>query len=170
MKDHFTNYELRELQALTLKQKETRSMERIEQFLKTVDEKVYVSFSGGKDSTVLLHLARRVKSTLLAVFSNTGLEYPEIVKFVRAIDNVKIIKPEKSFRRVIEDHGWPVVSKKVSQIVERFQNPNKKNALSRKKCINKKYGHNGRLRVEENFSLQKQIKEFELLYDQLLNS
>lgn len=141
MRDHFTNYEMRELQALTLEQKETRSMDRIKQFLKAVNGKAYVSFSGGKDSTVLLDLARRVEPSLLAVFSNTGLEYPEILKFVKVTENVKIIKPEKSFRRVLEDHGFPVVSKKVSQIIERFQNPSEKNALSRMKCVNKKYGH-----------------------------
>lgn len=41
----------------------------------------YVSFSGGKDSTVLLDIARKIYPEIPAVFSNTGLEYPEIRKF-----------------------------------------------------------------------------------------
>jgi len=31
-----------------------------------------------------------------------------------------------------------------------------------------KYGQNGRHRVDEKFSLEKQIRQFESLYDQLL--
>ena len=38
---------------------------------------VYVSFSGGKDSTVLLHIVREMYPNIEAVFVNTGLEYPE---------------------------------------------------------------------------------------------
>ena len=49
---------------------------------------VYVSFSGGKDSTVLLHLARKLYPEIPAVFIDTGLEYPEIRDFVKTIDNV----------------------------------------------------------------------------------
>lgn len=52
-----------------------------------------------------------------AVFSNTGLEFPEIVEFVKSFDNVTIIKPEKSFKRVITEEGYPVVSKAVSNAV-----------------------------------------------------
>ena len=52
-----------------------------------------------------------------AVFSNTGLEFPEIVKFVKTFDNVTIIKPEKTFKRVIEEKGYPVISKSVSNCV-----------------------------------------------------
>ena len=47
------------------------------------DGQVYISFSGGKDSTVLLHIARQIYPEIEAVFVNTGLEYPEIQKFVK---------------------------------------------------------------------------------------
>lgn len=39
---------------------------------------VYVSFSGGKDSTVLKHIVDSMYDDVPAVFVNTGLEYPEI--------------------------------------------------------------------------------------------
>jgi 3'-phosphoadenosine 5'-phosphosulfate sulfotransferase (PAPS reductase)/FAD synthetase len=140
MKNHFTNKELCELQGLPLKHKITRSLERIDEFHNDHDGKIFVSFSGGKDSTVLLHLVRTNFPDVKGVFVNTGLEYPEIIQFVKEVPNVETLKPEKSFRKHIQENGYPVVSKKVSQIVHRFQNPTSANVLSRTKCLNKKNG------------------------------
>lgn len=87
--------------------------------------KVYVSFSGGKDSTVLLDLARRIYPDIPAVFVDTGLEYPELREFVKTIPNVIWLKPEMNFRKVIETYGYPLISKEVSQkIYEARQKPN----------------------------------------------
>ena len=74
-----------------------------------------VNLSGGKDSTALLDKVRRLFPEVPAVFCDTGLEYPEIRKFVSTIDNVIIIKPKMKFKEVIEKYGYPVVSKEVSQ-------------------------------------------------------
>ena len=60
---------------------------------------VYVSFSGGKDSTVLLDLARRAYPDIEAVFCDTGLEYPEIREFIRSKENVTWIHPVKYDRK-----------------------------------------------------------------------
>lgn len=75
---------------------------------------VYVSFSGGKDSTVLLHIARQMYPDINAVFVNTGLEYPEIQKFVKTFDNVTILRPKMRFDEVIKTYGYPLISKEVS--------------------------------------------------------
>ena len=79
---------------------------------------VYVSFSGGKDSTVLLHIARRLYPDIKAVFVDTGLEYPEIREFVKTFDNVEWLKPKMTFKQVIEKYGYPFISKEVSECVQ----------------------------------------------------
>lgn len=82
---------------------------------------VYVAFSGGKDSTVLLHLVRSLYPDVPAVFCNTGLEFPEIVQFVRAAPNVTWLKPKMSFREVLQKYGYPVVSKNTARGIKQVR-------------------------------------------------
>ena len=83
---------------------------------------VYVSFSGGKDSTVLLHIVREMYPDVEAVFVNTGLEYPEVQKFVQTFDNVTILRPAMSFYEVIKKYGYPIISKEVSNTIHGAKN------------------------------------------------
>lgn len=80
---------------------------------------VYISFSGGKDSTVLLDIVRNGCgfSEIPAVFSDTGLEFPEIKEFVKSFDNVEIIRPKMTFKQVVEKYGYPIISKEVSNTI-----------------------------------------------------
>ena len=94
------------------------------------DGKVVVSFSGGKDSTVLQHIVRSLYPDVRSMFSNTGLEYPEIVSFVKSFENVDIVRPKKSFNKVIEEYGWPVISKKVARSLYDLKNPTEKTQIS----------------------------------------
>lgn len=111
-------WQLQQLQGLPLEVKIQKTKLRIREWYEHYSGQVYVSFSGGKDSTVLLHLARSLYPNIVAVFSDTGLEYPEIRTFVKQIDNVKWIKPSMNFKDVIEKHGYPVVSKDVANCIE----------------------------------------------------
>ena len=70
--------DLRQLQALPLRLKIPLTQQRIRDWYDHWDGQVYVSFSGGKDSTVLKHIVDSMYSDVPAVFVNTGLEYPEI--------------------------------------------------------------------------------------------
>ena len=110
--------DLKILQAYPLWMKVERTKRRIAEWVDYYGEDgVYISFSGGKDSTVLLHLVRSLYPEIEAVFCNTGLEYPEIVKFVKDIPNVRILKPELTFKQVINQKGYPVISKSVANTV-----------------------------------------------------
>ncbi|MCK4274990.1 MAG: phosphoadenosine phosphosulfate reductase family protein, partial [Phycisphaerae bacterium] len=81
------------------------------------DGEVYVCFSGGKDSTVLLHLVRQMYPDVPGAFTDTGLEYPEIRDFVKTVENVEWLRPAMNFRAVIEKYGYPVVSKRIAGYV-----------------------------------------------------
>lgn len=107
-----TREELKVLQNLPLDLKIEKSKLRINEFISRYGkDSVYISFSGGKDSTVLLDLIRKNYPDVLAVYCDTGLEYPEIKEFVKTIDNVTILKPEMNFKQVIKTHGYPLISK-----------------------------------------------------------
>jgi 3'-phosphoadenosine 5'-phosphosulfate sulfotransferase (PAPS reductase)/FAD synthetase len=83
---------------------------------------VYVAFSGGKDSTLLLHRVRQMYPEVPAVFADTGLEWPEIRQFVEAIPNVECVRPKKKFSAVLSQYGYPVVSKEVAMAINRYRN------------------------------------------------
>ncbi len=96
------------------------------------DGAAYVSFSGGKDSTVLADICAQVCEdyglTLYLCFVNTGLEYPEIQKFVKTFSEwlrekynitvvLDVLRPEMRFDQVLKTYGYPVISKEVSQTI-----------------------------------------------------
>ena len=116
MKHTFQELQMR--QALPLEAKIIMSKQRIREFVSEYGiDGVYVSFSGGKDSTVLLHLARSIFPEIPAVFIDTGLEYPEIREFVKSFENVEWLKPKMTFKQVIKKYGYPFISKEVSDCV-----------------------------------------------------
>lgn len=113
------------MQGWSLERKIQVTQTRIIEWYKKWDGNVYVSFSGGKDSTVLLDLARRIYPDIQGVFVDTGLEYPELRNFVKTVDNIVWLKPQMNFRKVIETYGYPIISKEVSlKIKEVRKNPN----------------------------------------------
>jgi len=105
---------------------------RIQEWYNNWGGMVYLSYSGGLDSTVLLYLIREVVGDEIpAVFSNTGLEYPEIVRFARKASGEFIeIKPEDkngkriSFRDVILTEGYPILSKDTASKIRKLRHGN----------------------------------------------
>ena len=111
-------WELKSMQAAPLPVKVLLTKTRIREWINEFGEDgVYVSFSGGKDSTVLLDIVRQDYPNVPAVFCDTGLEYPEIREFVKTFDNVTWLKPELTFKQTIEKCGYPFVTKEVAECV-----------------------------------------------------
>lgn len=112
---------LKQRQSLPLNLKIEMTKRRIKEFYEHFDGQVFVSFSGGKDSTVLLHLIRSLFPDVEAVFVDTGLEYPEVKQFVKTIDNVTVIRPKIPFNKVIEEYGYPIISKDIADTIEQVR-------------------------------------------------
>ena len=114
--------DLYQMQSLPLSAKISMTQRRIIDWYNHFFGDVYLSFSGGKDSTVLKHIIQSMGYDIPAVFIDTGLEYPEIREFVKQCrangENIEIIRPTLTFRQVIERYGYPVISKDVSRRVQ----------------------------------------------------
>lgn len=86
--------ELKLYQSLPLELKIAKTRLRILEWVKEFGQNdIHVSFSGGKDSTVLLHLVREMFPETEAVFVDTGLEYPEVREFAKSFENVTVLRP-----------------------------------------------------------------------------
>lgn len=124
-------YRLRILQSLSLDTKILWAKQRIREWHSHYCGKVYVSFSGGKDSTVLLDIVWEEFPDVPAIFSDTGLEFPEIRDFVKTFgDKVRWLKPKMQFKDVIDKYGYPVISKQVAKAVKDIKR-NPKSALAK---------------------------------------
>ena len=109
-------WELQQMQSLPLELKIRKSQERIKEWYEYWDGMVYISYSGGKDSTVLKHLVDSLYDDVPTVFVNTGLEYPEVQK--AAIKNSDVVlTPKMNFKKVLQTYGYPIISKEISEVV-----------------------------------------------------
>lgn len=103
-----------------------------------VNYKIAVSFSGGKDSTVLLDMVARFwandkeahrNAPLVVVFANTSNEFAGMENFVKfyckyiedkhgiTVD-LHIARGEKTFYEVLQSEGYPIASKQISKRVK----------------------------------------------------
>lgn len=145
---------LKELQRLPLERKIQISITRIIEWHQHYNGNVCVSFSGGKDSTVILDLVRKMYPDVKGVFLDTGLEYPEVKNFIKTIDNIDWIYPVSynkntrkydriTFKEILIEYGYPIISKDFAHAVECVKNNTDSNYM--KKFDNnseycKKYG------------------------------
>jgi 3'-phosphoadenosine 5'-phosphosulfate sulfotransferase (PAPS reductase)/FAD synthetase len=116
-----TAEDLKAMQAWPLERKIQVTQTRIMEWYMRYGGQVYVSFSGGLDSTVLLDLVRRVYPGVEAVFVNTSNEFPEIIRFTRTFPNVREIKPEMNYAQVVRKYGYPVIGKEQADYIHRMQ-------------------------------------------------
>ena len=131
-----TMSDLYQMQSLPLSAKISMTARRINEWVNEFGEDgVYLSFSAGKDSTVLGHIIRVVcgYKNIPFVFVDVPTQYPELKQFAQTFDNLVILKPKISFAEVCEKYGFPLISKEVSNCVSGARKylkylDNKKNA------------------------------------------
>ena len=107
---------LLQYQSLPLQAKAVMSQNRIREWYQHWNGDVCISFSGGKDSTVLAHLVHDLYPHVPLVFANTGLEYPEIQEFARKM-GAEFVRPKMSFSEVISTYGYPIISKENAEAI-----------------------------------------------------
>ncbi len=107
---------LQQYQALPLRAKITMTQARVREWYDHWNGNVYVSFSGGKDSTALAHVVHEICPQVPLVFCNTGLEYPEVQEFARKM-GAEFVRPKMSFSEVISQYGYPIISKENAQAI-----------------------------------------------------
>ena len=95
--------------------------------LYNLNENAYVSFSGGKDSTVLHFLLDEALpgNKIPRVYLNTGIEYKKVVAFVereRERDyRIQIVLSNRNIKSILQEVGYPFKSKEHSQKVMIYQ-------------------------------------------------
>lgn len=146
-------YDLQQMQSLPLEAKIIMTQQRIRQWYEYWDGQVYVSFSGGKDSTVLKHIVDGMYDDVPALFVNTGLEYPEIQRFVKDMkagkfyqfnNDIEVVRPELRFDEVIKKYGYPVISKEVARAVHYAKKTGTKSGEYYLQKFNGTLEHNGK--------------------------
>ena len=91
------------------------------------EENFYISFSGGKDSTVLSALVDIAlpNNQIPRVYANTGIDLNMVRDFVfdmaKTDDRVVIIKPSVPIKTMLEREGYPFKSKAHSNYVKKYQ-------------------------------------------------
>lgn len=96
------------------------------------EENFYLSFSGGKDSTILHHLIDMAlpNNKIPRVFINTGIEYNYIVSFAKGLadkdDRFVMLKPSTAIKPMLEKYGYPFKSKQHSHNLDIYRNNKEK--------------------------------------------
>ena len=91
------------------------------------EDQFYISFSGGKDSTVLHYLIDEALpgNNIPRVYADTGIEYNDVKAFVKELqakdDRIQIIKPSVNIKRMLERDGYPFKNKQHSRILAVYQ-------------------------------------------------
>lgn len=138
--------QLKQFQLLSLESKIRLTLARIKEWHIKYEGNVYLSFSGGKDSTVLKHIIDTYYPDIPSIYCNTGLEYPEVKRFAMSQDNVTVITPKILFKDVLKNYGYPVISKEQSQYLAEIRNT--KSETLRNLRIN---GRNGRYKLSDKW-------------------
>lgn len=140
-----TKEELKELRSKTLEEKIQLSTARIIEWYENWGGEIAVAFSGGKDSTVLLDLVRRIYPNTPGCFCNTGLEFPELRDFVKTVDNIIWLKPRKTFVQILTETGYPIGTKRTAVNIQCGRSARKRGDMKKfdEYCNGVRHGKDG---------------------------
>lgn len=91
------------------------------------EDNFFISFSGGKDSTILHYLIDIAlpNNNIDRVFVNTGIEYNAISNYVKEMQDkdsrIKIIRPIRPIKQTLEEYGYPFKSKQHAHNLATYQ-------------------------------------------------
>jgi len=149
------------MQNLPYEVKKKRSEQRAIEFMEKMDEfgtNAHVSV-GGLDSITLYIFLKSIGINVPAI-SVSGLEDKSIQKVHRAL-GITVLKSYKSKVQVLNELGFPVISKRIAGKIDLLQNPSEKNKTVRHAIITGECGELGHFQKNSRMKLpQKWLKKF----------
>jgi 3'-phosphoadenosine 5'-phosphosulfate sulfotransferase (PAPS reductase)/FAD synthetase len=93
---------------------------RVEDYYDHFDGHVFVSVSGGKDSTVLADIVEDMYPDVPRVFVDTGVEFPGVRRIGRDLADV-VLRPRMKFKDVLREYGYPMINKDQAVALSRYR-------------------------------------------------
>lgn len=142
-----------------------------------LENNAYLSFSGGKDSTVFHYLLDLALpgNKIPRLFINTGIEYEYIVDFVKKLEQkdsrIQIVNSNVNIKKMLEIEGYPFKSKEHSLKIGEYQKSSRTKSVVRykemsgksrygcPKCLLYQFDHNFSLKLSDKccYRLKKDI-------------
>jgi len=102
------------------KKKDYSAINILRKALRFHKNKVAVLWSGGRCSTVTLHMAKCLEPNIKVIFVDTGVEFPETVRYVKMLAkewklNFSVLRPRRTFWELVKEHGPPTARKPSDQ-------------------------------------------------------
>lgn len=89
-----------------LQKKIDQSIRLLQSVQKRYDGEIELAYSGGKDSDVILQLAKEAGIRFRAIYKNTTIDPPGTIAHVKEM-GVEIIRPKENFFQLIAKKGFP---------------------------------------------------------------
>ncbi|MGL6008469.1 MAG: phosphoadenosine phosphosulfate reductase family protein, partial [Culicoidibacterales bacterium] len=152
---------------ITLEMAVHDALHRIKNAYEKTNGKIYLSFSGGKDSTIVAELIKMAElpEKIPFVFADTGIEFDAIKRFVKdyEYENIQIVKPEKTMQKILKEYGYPVLSKNKSELLSTFQRSGA-NSTARARQLVYGFRENGGIQTTEQTNVRLANKHMHLIH------
>lgn len=131
-----------------LNQKIFHALSVIDEYYHHFNGGCYISFSGGKDSSLLWWLCNKFTDMcgyprMKVVFNNTTNEHREILDFVKSFgDEIIWLRPKITFAQSLKKNGFPLISKEQAQYIREAKTTKSEKLLNLR--LNGRGGEKGR--------------------------